>query len=214
TNDDGYYALVNGEVVLTQAGAELVNSGGTLPPVDLTVSDGSLSGQDSDTPVIASMNDDFTDNNETRSIVEDSSEVTGNVIDGSSDDGPITVTTFTLAGDSTVYTADGTDVVITDVGTFSLNTDGVYTFTPAANYNGAVPVITYTLTDGSGTDDISTLTLSVTPVDDSFTDNNETRSLAEDSPQVTGNVIDGTSVDGPISVTTFTVAGDATVHTA
>ncbi|PKG78878.1 hypothetical protein CXF80_11470 [Shewanella sp. Actino-trap-3] len=47
TNDDGYYALVNGEVVLTPAGAELVNSGGTLPPVDLTVSDGSLTGQDS-----------------------------------------------------------------------------------------------------------------------------------------------------------------------
>ncbi|MGP1835277.1 retention module-containing protein, partial [Shewanella frigidimarina] len=50
SNTDGYYALVNGEVVLTQAGADLVNNGGTLPPVDLTVSDGSLTGQDSDTP--------------------------------------------------------------------------------------------------------------------------------------------------------------------
>uniref|UniRef100_UPI003318B38B Ig-like domain-containing protein n=1 Tax=Shewanella sp. TB7-MNA-CIBAN-0143 TaxID=3140465 RepID=UPI003318B38B len=53
SNDDGYYALVNGEVVLTQAGADLINNGGTLPPVDLTVSDGSLTGQDSDTPGIA-----------------------------------------------------------------------------------------------------------------------------------------------------------------
>ncbi|MGB6136739.1 MAG: retention module-containing protein, partial [Shewanella sp.] len=57
TNDDGYYALVNGEVVLTQAGADLVNNGGTLPAVDLTVSDGSLTGQDSDTPVITLVND-------------------------------------------------------------------------------------------------------------------------------------------------------------
>ncbi|MCL1084466.1 tandem-95 repeat protein, partial [Shewanella psychromarinicola] len=214
TNDDGYYALVNGEVVLTPAGAELVNSGGTLPPVDLTVSDGSLTGQDSDTPAITAMNDDFTDANETRSITEDSPEVTGNVIDGTSDDGPISVTTFTVAGDATVHTADGTDVVIAGVGTFSLTDAGVYTFTPVANYNGTVPVITYTLTDGSGANDTSTLSLTVTPVNDDFTDNNETRTIAEDSPQVTGNVIDGTSVDGPISVTTYTVAGDATVHTA
>ncbi|WP_351189974.1 hypothetical protein, partial [Shewanella sp. TB4-MNA-CIBAN-0142] len=85
---------------------------------------------------------------------------------------------------------------------------------PASNYNGAVPVVTYTLTDGSGANDTSTLSLTVTPVNDDFTDNNETRSIAEDSPEVTGNVIDGTSVDGPITVTTFTVAGDATVHTA
>ncbi|WP_351019704.1 cadherin-like domain-containing protein, partial [Shewanella sp. AC91-MNA-CIBAN-0169] len=156
----------------------------------------------------------FTDNNETRTLAEDSPEVTGNVIDGTSVDGPITVTTFTVAGDATVHTADGTDVVIAGVGTFSLDSDGVYTFTPASNYNGAVPVVTYTLTDGSGANDTSTLSLTVTPVNDDFTDNNETRSIAEDSPEVTGNVIDGTSVDGPITVTTFTVAGDATVHTA
>ncbi|WP_350432439.1 Ig-like domain-containing protein [Shewanella sp. H8] len=214
TNDDGYYALVNGEVVLTQDGADLVNNGGTLPPVDLTVSDGSLTGQDSDTPVITAMNDDFTDNNETRTIAEDSPEVTGNVIDGTSDDGTISVTTFTVAGDTTVHSADGTDVVIAGVGTFSLTDAGVYTFTPVANYNGTVPVITYTLTDGSGANDTSTLSLTVTPVNDDFTDNNETRTIAEDSPEVTGNVIDGTSDDGTISVTTFTVAGDTTVHSA
>ena len=33
-----------------------------------------------------------------------------------------------------------------------------YTFTPVANYNGAVPVATYTLTDGSSSD-TSTLTI-------------------------------------------------------
>ncbi|WP_351089791.1 cadherin-like domain-containing protein, partial [Shewanella sp. S1-49-MNA-CIBAN-0167] len=101
---------------------------------------------------------------------------------GTSVDGPITVTTFTVAGDATVHTADGTDVVIAGVGTFSLDSDGVYTFTPASNYNGAVPVVTYTLTDGVSTD-TSTLSLTVTPVNDDFTDNNETRSIAEDSPE-------------------------------
>ncbi|MBL4915506.1 retention module-containing protein, partial [Shewanella schlegeliana] len=57
TNDNGYYAIVNGQVVLTQAGADFVNNGGTLPAVDLTVSDGSLTGQDSDTPAITPTND-------------------------------------------------------------------------------------------------------------------------------------------------------------
>ncbi|QDE29863.1 beta strand repeat-containing protein [Shewanella polaris] len=214
SNDDGYYALVNGEVVLTQAGADLVNNGGTLPAVDLTVSDGSLTGQDSDTPVITAMNDDFTDDNETRTLAEDSPEVTGNVIDGSSDDGPLTVVSFTVDGSATVHPADGTDVTITGVGTFSLTDAGVYTFTPVANYNGAVPVITYTLTDGSGANDTSTLSLTVTPVNDDFTDDNEIRSIVEDSPEVTGNVIDGSSVDGPLTVVSFTVDGSATVHPA
>ncbi|WP_220740645.1 cadherin-like domain-containing protein, partial [Shewanella sp. c952] len=70
------------------------------------------------------------------------------------------------AGDNTVYNADGSDVTLNGVGTFSLGSDGQYTFTPAANYNGSVPVITYTLTDGSGATDTSTLTLTVTPVND------------------------------------------------
>ncbi|MFL9628412.1 type I secretion C-terminal target domain-containing protein, partial [Aeromonas jandaei] len=56
-NDKGYYAIVNGVVVLTQAGADFVNNGGTLPKVDLTVSDGKLTGQDADTPAITPTND-------------------------------------------------------------------------------------------------------------------------------------------------------------
>ncbi|MGQ0672289.1 MAG: Ig-like domain-containing protein, partial [Hyphomicrobium sp.] len=43
--------------------------------------------------------------------------------------------------------------------------NGSYTFTPAANYNGAVPAATYTVSDGSLTD-TGTLTLSVIPVND------------------------------------------------
>ncbi|QDE29862.1 cadherin-like domain-containing protein [Shewanella polaris] len=105
-------------------------------------------------------------------------------------------------------------MTITGVGAFSLTDAGVYTFTPVANYNGAVPVITYTLTDGSGANDTSTLSLTVTPVNDDFTDDNEIRSIVEDSPEVTGNVIDGSSVDGPLTVVSFTVDGSATVHPA
>ncbi|MDD2875131.1 MAG: retention module-containing protein, partial [Azoarcus sp.] len=45
SNSGGYYALENGQVVLTPAGAALVNGGGTLPAIELTVTDpGNLTG--------------------------------------------------------------------------------------------------------------------------------------------------------------------------
>ncbi len=69
---------------------------------------------------------------------------------------------------------------------------GRNSFTPADNYNGAVPVVTYVLTDGSSTN-ASTLSISVTPVTDDFSDNDEQVTIDEDSGEKTGNVIDGVS---------------------
>ena len=119
------------------------------------------------------VNDSFTDADEAVSVLEDSGANLGNVLTGTSSvDGPVSVTQFLVAGDVTVYAA-GSTATIAGVGTLQIAANGAYTFTPAANYNGPVPVVTYTVTDGSGTDDTSTLTLTVTPVDDSFTDANE-----------------------------------------
>ena len=143
---------------------------------------------------------------------------TGNVLSGTSSvDGPVEVTTFTVAGmtdeqgDLLVFNA-GETATIADVGELTLAVDGAYTFVPDGDYNGDVPVVTYTVTDGSGTDDTSTLSISVTPRNDDFTDENEEVIVAEDSiasgENNTGNVLSGTSsVDGPVEVTTFTVAG-------
>jgi hypothetical protein len=64
-----------------------------------------------------------------------------------------------IAGDTTTYTS-GQIATITGVGSLLINSDGSYTFTPVVNYNGFVPLVTYTSTDGNGTD-ISTLTLKV-----------------------------------------------------
>ena len=55
-----------------------------------------------------------------------------------------------------------------------IGANGAYTFTPDANYNGTVPTVSYTVTDGSGNNVTSTLNISVTPVNDNFTDANET----------------------------------------
>uniref|UniRef100_UPI0033249674 hypothetical protein n=1 Tax=Shewanella sp. T24-MNA-CIBAN-0130 TaxID=3140470 RepID=UPI0033249674 len=47
----------------------------------------------------------------------------------------------------------------------------------------------YVLTDGSGPTDTSTLTITVSPVNDHFTDANEVISVAEDSRATTGTVL-------------------------
>ena len=103
--------------------------------------------------------------------------VTGSVLTGTSSvDGDVSVVNFTIG--ATTYAA-GSTATIVNVGTLVLAANGAYTFTPAANYNGTVPTVSYTVTDGSGTDVTSTLNISVTPVDDSFTDISETVTTSE-----------------------------------
>ncbi|UJL41601.1 cadherin-like domain-containing protein [Shewanella vesiculosa] len=121
-------------------------------------------------------------------------------------DGDVTVQSFSIDGVTGPLTL-GQAVTIAGVGSFTLSADGSYSFTPIANYNGPVPVITYVLTDGSSTD-TSTLTITVTPENDNFTDADEVISVAEDSSATTGSVLTGTSsVDGDVTVQSFSIDG-------
>ncbi|MCL1136368.1 retention module-containing protein, partial [Shewanella hafniensis] len=90
---------------------------------------------------------------------DEDSVATGNVLDNDSDvDSSLSVVSFEV--DGTTYAA-GTEVTL-EGGTLVLNADGSYTFTPNENWNGQVPVITYTTNTGSS----ATLTINVTPVAD------------------------------------------------
>ncbi|MDD2727967.1 cadherin-like domain-containing protein, partial [Malikia sp.] len=140
---------------------------GTFPLVTYTVTDGS--GTD-DTSTLAitvdAVNDDFSDANETVSVLEDSSNHTGHLLTGTNSvDGPVTVKSFSLAGETGTFTL-GTAYAVSGKGTLTVNADGSYSFTPAAHWNGAFPLVTYTVTDGSGTDDTSTLAITVDAVVD------------------------------------------------
>jgi hypothetical protein len=77
--------------------------------------------------------------------------VSGNVLDNDSDvDGdPLTVVGFEVGG--VTYTA-GDTATIPGVGTLVINPDGSFTFTPVTGYSGPVPVVTYTISDGTLTD--------------------------------------------------------------
>ncbi|AAN57286.1 retention module-containing protein [Shewanella oneidensis] len=137
--------------------------------------------------------------NDSNTVAEDS-VATGNVLNNDSDvDNELSVTSFTVSGQTV---AAGTTVAL-EGGSLVINTDGSYTFTPNANWNGQVPVITYTTNTGS----TATLTINVTPVDDPSVVVNDTNTVAEDSV-ATGNVLSNDSdVDNELSVTSFTVSG-------
>ena len=106
-------------------------------------------------------------------------DTTLTVADGSADDvlvgdvdidgGPLTVAGFTVNTDNDGTQdnfAAGATANITGIGALTINANGSYTFVPALNYNGPVPVATYTVSDGNGGTDTGTLTLTVTPVND------------------------------------------------
>ncbi|RPA46257.1 retention module-containing protein, partial [Shewanella vesiculosa] len=147
-NEDGSYTFTPNE-----------NWNGQVPVITYTTNTGNTATL---TIEITPENDNFTDADEVISVAEDSSATTGSVLTGTSSvDGDVTVQSFSIDGVTGPLTL-GQAVTIAGVGSFTLSADGSYSFTPIANYNGPVPVITYVLTDGSSTD-TSTLTITVTP---------------------------------------------------
>ena len=195
---------VNGQFSILVSGADLVADPDSVIDASITTTDtagNSSSATDTEgygvdlTPV----SDDFTDENETISVLEDSGETTGNVIDGSSLDGPLSVLSFSLAGEAGPFVLDQA-VSITDVGNFTLSADGDYSFTPADDYNGPVPVVTYVLTDSSGTTDTSTLTITVDPINDSPIISLEVGDSASGTVIEAGNLDNGDVVPGVNSV--------------
>ncbi|MCV6594926.1 MAG: cadherin-like domain-containing protein [Silicimonas sp.] len=190
---------------------------GTVPAITYTVSDGA-GGSDTSTLSlnVTPVNDTPSDGNETNSTPEDT---TLTVADGSADDlltnasdpdgDTLTITGFTIGG--TNY-APGATASLTE-GTLVVNANGSYTFTPAPNFNGSFPQVTYTVEDPSGASTVSTLDLTITPVNDAPVDGDETNTLAEDTPLTVADGPDDllantTDLDGGApSVTGYTVAG-------
>ena len=117
----------------------------------------------------------------------------------------------------------GYPVNISGVGTFVLNADGSYTFNPAAGYTGTIPVITYTVNDGTSS---ATATLTITVGNnnnnppDAQDDNVvifENTTANENAPGLLGNDSDP---DGdPLNIVSFVINGNTypagtTVHLA
>ncbi|MCJ8308110.1 MAG: Ig-like domain-containing protein [Hyphomicrobiales bacterium] len=149
--------------------------------------------------------------------VTEDTVATGNVLTNDSDiDGDtVNVVDFTVTGVPGPVAADST-ATIPGVGTLVINTNGDFTFTPALNYNGPVPSVTYTITDGNGLSDTASLTFAtVTPVNDDPTATANVYTTAEDTALAGNLLLDDTGagldfdIDGDgISVSGFSVAGE------
>jgi len=162
---------------------------------------------------VTPVNDDFSDASETLSIAEDSGTSTGTLLSGTtSPDGPVSIASFSIAGQSGPFPL-GSPVTIAGVGSLTIAANGSYSFSPAANYNGPVPLVTYVVTDGSGTNDTSTLSITVTPVDDPPVATDDVfggpiRPAAGTTARVT--VTDNDSdLDSPLDPASITIVGSA-----
>uniref|UniRef100_UPI000B4BF9A3 cadherin-like domain-containing protein n=1 Tax=Polaribacter haliotis TaxID=1888915 RepID=UPI000B4BF9A3 len=188
------------------------NFNGDIPQVTYTITDGVLTASTTLDINVTPVNDAPVASPDTNSTNEDVTlnvpAATGLLNNDSDPEGnAISVTKFTING--TVYTA-GTSATITE-GVIKINADGSYSFTPALNYNGAVPVVNYTISDGSSTAN-STLTLTINPINDAPTAVADTNTTPEDvTLTVTGanGVLKNDSdIDGnTITVSQFEVGG-------
>ncbi|WP_222611281.1 MULTISPECIES: Ig-like domain-containing protein [Undibacterium] len=203
--------------------APVANYTGAIPVITYTVTDGN-GGTDTSTLTLSmtAVNDAPVDGDETNTVTEDTTltvvdNAAGDLLNNATDvDGnALTIASFTIAGVAGTQ-AVGAPVLITGVGTITINANGSYSFAPAANYTGAIPVITYTVSDGNGGTDTSTLTLSMTAVNDAPVDGNETNTVTEDTTltvadNAAGDLLNNaTDVEGnALTVASYTIAGVA-----
>ena len=209
SNADGYYALDGNNVVLTSDGAAFVQAGGTLPAVDLTATDsGSLTASDSDTPSVTAQNDAPLITVTAAPALLENSAAVGAVVatfTASDEEDGTPAVDFTPGSNADGYYAlDGNNVVLTS--------DGA-AFVQAG---GTLPAVDLTATDSGSLTASDSDTPSVTAQNDApLAVNDGPVAVAEDTA-ATGNVLDNDSdqENDALSVTQFTVAGDATVYSA
>ena len=126
-----------------------LNYNGTLPIITYTISDGSLTASATLTVIVNPVNDPPTAVNDSYSTNEDSPlmiDAANGLLknDSDVDGGAISVSKFMIG--TTDYNV-GNPVVLTQ-GSITINADGSFNFSPSLNYNGILPNITYTISDG------------------------------------------------------------------
>ena len=140
------------------------------------------------------------DNNVTGNVITDD---TGDGVDNDVDGDPLSVTQFTVDGNT--YAA-GTTANIAGVGQLTVNSDGSFTFVPDADYNGTVPTAVYTLSDGNGGSDTANLNITILPVNDPPVANDDSYTATEDTPLTLAPLTNDTDADGD-SLTVMDING-------
>ncbi|MDB5177477.1 MAG: hypothetical protein JWN75_1145, partial [Candidatus Saccharibacteria bacterium] len=136
---------------------------------------------------------------DSQSVAEDNTAA-GNVLANDTDiDSVLAVASFTVAGNATTYSA-GQSATIAGIGSLGIAANGNYVFTPLADWNGGVPVVSYTTNTGA----VATLAIAVSAVNDAPVASAANPGGLEDAASI-AVVLSGTDVDG--TVASFTLQG-------
>ncbi|MEO0612205.1 MAG: Ig-like domain-containing protein, partial [Pseudomonadota bacterium] len=165
------------------------NSGNTAP----TASDDTLTTPE-DTPLMTNI-------------------ITANGVDTDPEMDPLTVTDVIVDvdGDGTTEALTlGTPTPLTDsngdpIGSLTVAANGDLSFIPAANYNGPVPQLTYTISDGNGGTDTALVDITVGDVNDPPVAQNDMAATPEDMPVTVPVLGNDSDPDGMIDPTTVMI---------
>ncbi|PIF32796.1 gliding motility-associated-like protein [Flavobacterium sp. 9] len=178
--------------------------------VDYTVTDGSLTDIGTLTITVNAVNDapiavdDVNATNEDTTLTVD--VASGNNLlanDTDADGDTLTITQFVIG--TTTYTV-GSTANLTE-GDLTINANGSYAFVPKADYNGSVPKVTYTVTDGT-TSTTANLFITVIPVNDAIVikDDSANSVVSTNQPKTILNVLGNDTKNGlPIVSTEVTI---------
>ena len=117
------------------------------------------------------------------------------------EDTVLTISAPGLLGNDTDVDGDAlTAIMVSEpaYGALSVNADGSFTYSPAANFNGA-DAFTYKANDGTADSKVATVSLTITPVNDAPVAVNDTYTAVEDTPltiAAPGLLANDTDVDG------------------
>jgi hypothetical protein len=167
--------------------------------ITYTVSDGSLTDEGIFTITVSAVNDAPVAVSNTLTIDEDAAMTSTDVVNNDTD----------IDGDTLSLTLVSTD----GTGSVAINTNGLSVdYIPAANFNGT-ETITYTVSDGTDTDDTGKLTVTVSSVNDAPIAISDVSEIERDSPLSSINVIaNDTDVEGDVlSLTAVSTDGSGTV---
>ncbi|WP_337968506.1 tandem-95 repeat protein [uncultured Flavobacterium sp.] len=192
-----------------------------IDTVDYTVTDGSLTDIGTLTITVTAVNhapvavdNSNTTNEDTTLTVAVASSANLLANDTDADGDTLTITQFVIG--TTTYTVGSTANLAE--GDLTINANGSYTFVPKADYNGSVPKVTYTVTDGTSSA-TANLFITVTPVNDAPIAVDDTATATEDTlyTSTVSLVANDTDVDSsPLTVVagTYTTTKGGTLTLA
>ncbi len=135
---------------------------------------------------------------------------TGNVLaNAQTQSGDISVSNFSFGSQTALA---GSSLSVTGIGSVQIKSNGEYTFTPAADYNGEVPQISYNVNNGTSQMK-SALHIRLEPVADNLADRGEVTALPNGT-DISGNVLaNAQSENGQAWVGSFYYVNGTAVET-